>query len=321
MLGIIARAEAGAVHMLYGYLDWVARNALPDTADTDLLDRWAVIWGITRKAATYSSGSVTFTGTSGSVIPSGTLIQRADGVQYETTAEGTLASGTVTVTVEAVEAGEDGDLDASSAIFILSPISGVTSQGAVDSSGITGGTDIETDARLRERLLERIQTPPQGGSEADYIAWAKEVSGVTRVWVTPNSMGAGTVGVQFVTDDDADSIIPDSAIVTEVQEYLDSLRPVTAEVYVTAPTAVALDMSISISPNTSAVQAAITAEIEDLLTRDAEPGGTILLSRLREAVSIAAGETDNEITIPAADVTHSAGEIAVIGTITFSTLA
>lgn len=320
MLGVIARAEAGAVHMLYGYLDWIARNSLPDTADTELLERWAAIWGITRNAATYSTGDVTFTGTNGTIIPSGTVIQRADGVQYETQADGTIASGTVTIAVEAVVAGADGDLDASSAVFLLSPIAGATSQGTVAAGGLSGGADTETDTRLRERLLERIQTPPQGGSEADYIAWAKETTGVTRVWVTPNGMGAGTVVVQFVTDDDPDGIIPDGATVTAVQDYIDSVRPVTADVYVSAPTAVPLAMTINISPNTAAVQAAIEAELEDLIKRDAEPGGTILISRLREAVSIAAGESDNEITIPAADVTHTSGQIATLGTITFGTL-
>lgn len=317
MLGIIARAEAGAVHLLYGYLDWIAKNSIPDTAESELLERWSVIWGVIRKPATFASGSVTFTGTDGSQIPSGTVIQRSDGVQYITQAAGTIASGTATVAVEAALSGAAGNLAAASGVALLSPIVGVMSSAVVAAGGIIGGADVESDDRLRQRLLERIQTPPQGGAEADYIAWAKSIAEVTRVWVTPNAMGAGSVGVQFVLDDAPGSIIPGPAKVAEVQAYIDDRRPVTASVFVTAPTAAPLAMSINLAPNTAAVQAAVTAELTDLLKRDAEPGGTILLSRLREAVSIAAGESDNEIVSPVADVTHSPGQLAILGTITW----
>ena len=44
----------------------------------------------------------------------------------------------------------------------------------------------------------------------------------------------------------------------------------------------------------------------------------ILISKIREAVSVAAGETDNTVTVPAADVTHTAGQIATFGTITWT---
>ena len=64
--------------------------------------------------------------------------------------------------------------------------------------------------------------------------------------------------------------------------------------------------------------AAIEAEIIDLLRREAVPGGTVLLSHLREAISIAAGEADHALTIPAANVTHATGELAVLGTITWA---
>jgi uncharacterized phage protein gp47/JayE len=79
-------------------------------------------------------------------------------------------------------------------------------------------------------------------------------------------------------------------------------------------------MSIKLSPNTAAVQNAVRAEVGDLIDRDSEPGGVILISRLREAVSLAAGEDNNRIDAPTADVTHAAGHMAVSGTFTFSAL-
>lgn len=320
LLGILGRAEAGAVHLLYGYIDWVARQAIPDTAEAECLERWARIWNITRNAATFSTGSVTFTGTNGTLIPDGTIVQRQDGVQYATQGDVTITSGTATAAVLAVEAGATGDLAAGTSVFLLQPIAGVQSTATVAAGGINGGTDVESDERLLARLLKRIQEPPQGGSASDYEQWALAVPGVTRVWVSPLEMGAGTVTVRFVTDDDPGGIIPDAGKVDEVQEYIDLVRPVTATVFVVAPVADPLNMTIKISPNTAAVQAAVQAELQDLITRDAEPGGTILISRLREAVSIAAGEENNQIVTPTADVTHATGHMAVLGTITWQSL-
>ncbi|TKD40591.1 baseplate J/gp47 family protein [Azotobacter chroococcum] len=320
LLGIIGRAQAGAAHLLYGYIDWVARQALPDTAEREYLQRWAAIWGITRNAATFAEGSVTFTGTNGAAIPAGTIVQRQDGVQYATQAAATIAGGSATVAVEASVAGTDGNLAAGTSVFLISPIAGAQSSAAVAAGGITGGDDVESDERLLARLLQRIRNPPQGGAEADYVLWALEVPGVTRVWVYPMQLGAGTVTVLFVNDDDPVSIIPDAAEVAEVQAHIDRRRPVTAEVFVAAPTATPLDMTIALDPNTASVQQAVLAELQDLLTREAQPGGTILISRLREAVSIAAGEGDNSIITPGANVTHAAGEMAVLGTVTFQAL-
>lgn len=320
LIGILGRAEAGAAHLLYGYIDWVSRQVIIDTAEDEYLERWAAIWSIRRHQATFATGSVTFTGTNGSTIPDGTIVQRQDGVQYVTQGAQIIASGTAIATVQALDSGSFSNIDPGMSVFLLQPIAGVQSAATVAAGGISGGTDTERNDLLRMRLLERIRNPPQGGAETDYIQWALSVPGVTRVWVYPREMGPGTVTVRFVTDDDPGGIIPDANKVQEVFDYIETVRPVTAEVFVVAPVAEQLDMTIKISPNTPAVRAAVTAELADLISREATPGGTILISHLREAVSIAAGEQDSEIVSPTADVTHAASNIAVLGTITFQNL-
>lgn len=316
-LNVLARTHAGGAHGLYGYLDWISRQVLPDTADAEIMERWASIWGVTRKAASFAAGPVTLTGSSGSIIPAGTLLQAADGQEVETDVEVTLAAGTATVQVTALTAGQAGNLTAATVLSLASPIAGVNAQAVVASGGFSGGADAETDTALRTRLLARIQAPPHGGAEADYIAWALEVAGVTRAWVYPAELGLGTVTVRFVRDDDA-SIIPDAAEVSAVQSHLDALRPVTAALTVVAPVAVPLNLTIQLTPNTSTVQAAVQAELADLLRREAEPGGTILISHIREAISLAAGETNHVLTAPVADVVHTTGQIATLGTITWA---
>ncbi|MDZ7804346.1 baseplate J/gp47 family protein [Thiohalophilus sp.] len=323
-LNVLARVQSGLAHGLYGNLDWLAKQVVPDTAEAEILERFATWWGITRKSATPAVGNIAITGTDGSVIPAGTLWQRSDGAEFSTDEEVTIASGTATAAVTASEAGADGNTTAGSTLSIVSPIAGVDSSATVDGDGLSNGTDQETDDQLRDRLRQRVQEPPEGGAISDYKAWSREVEGVTRVWVMPQWDGAGTVGVYVVRDDD-DDFIPDAAEITAVQDYIDARRPVTADVTVYAPTPVAVDMTIQLSPNTSTVQSAVEAQLQDLFLRaDVEDGngsGTILLSHIREAISQAAGELDHVLVTPDADVTFSAGEIGTLDTITWQAIA
>lgn len=315
-LNVLARMHAGASHGLYGYLAWLARQVLPDTAEAEYLERHASIWGVQRQTPAAATGTATATGASGVVIPAGTRYKRADDAEFVTTAEATIAGGAATLSLAASLAGQDGNTAAGSTLNIESPIAGLNAAATVDADGLSGGADSETDAALRARLLARIRKPPQGGAQSDYVAWALEVPGVTRAWCYPGELGAGTVTVRFVRDDDV-SLIPDAGEVTAVQDHIDALRPVTAAVTVVAPVAVPLDYQIELTPDTAAVRAAVEAELRDLLRREAEPGAAILLSHIREAISIAAGETDHNLVAPAADVAHATGQMATFGAITW----
>lgn len=312
-VAVLARVLAMTGFTLVEYMRFIADQVIIDTAETEFLARWATVWGVDRIAASAAAGNVTITGTDATVIPEGTALQRADGVEYATDAEGTIAAGTVTIAVTAAAPGAIGNSLAAEILDLVSPIAGANSQAIVDSGGLIGGADEENDEALRARLLDRIRQPPHGGADFDYVKWALEVPGTTRAWVSPIELGLGTVVVRFVMDDKVGTIIPDAAEVAAVQAYIDPLRPVTAAVTVVAPIPIAINPAITLTPNTAAVQAAATAELEDVLRREAVPGGTILLSHLREAVSIAAGETDHVMTAPVADLTHAVGEIAVLG--------
>ena len=143
--------------------------------------------------------------------------------------------------------------------------------------------------------------------------------GVTRAWVYPKEMGAGTVTVRFVRDNDA-SIIPDAGEVAAVQTYIDdpSRRPVTADAYVVAPTPVTLNFNIQLTPNTAAVKAAVEASLRDLLLREAAPGVTLLISHVREAISVAAGETDNVLISPTTNQVYTTGQMPIFGAISWA---
>lgn len=318
VIRVISIVYGGAVHLLYGFLDWISRQVFPDTADDAELIRWASLYGIERIPAEFAQGNVTFTGVNGNIIPAGTELQRSDGAVFTTDAEATIVAGTATVAVTADEAGEDGNTDVGAELQLVSPIANIDSTVTVAAGGLAEGTDIEDLEDLRARLMLRIQEPPAGGSETDYEQWALEVAGVTRVWVYPNNLGPGTVVVLFVRDDDA-SIIPDAGEIAAVQAHIDGLKPVTADVTVDAPTSSSVNFTIDgLTPDTAAIRAAIEAQLEDLFARKSEPGGTIFLSQMREAISLATGEEDHVLVSPNADVTASAGQLKVLGTISYT---
>ncbi len=325
-LEVLSVALAGVVHGLYGYLDWLARQVMVDSAETEHLDRHATVWGVLRKAAARAAGTATATGNDGVEVPAGTLLQAGE-TQYLTTAAAVVAAGSASLPIEAVDPGAGGNAAAGVLLLYATPVAGI--DGSATVVLLEGGADAEIDGDLRQRVLDRIRQPPHGGAAHDYVAWALEVPGVTRAWLTAGEMGLGTITLRFLMDDlrvdgiplgDARPLLP-TLDIKVMQDYIDAVdrRPVTADVFAAAPEPVALDVTVdNLQPNTAEVQAAVTAEIADMIKRVAAPGATIPLSKIWEAVSIASGEASHTITAPAADVTHTAGQMAIPGSVTFT---
>lgn len=322
VLNVLAYVIAGVAHGLYGFIYFLSLQIFPDTAQVEYLNRWGVIWGVERRQAVSATGSVDFTGSNGTVIPLGTELQRSDLAIFVTTEDVTISGGVANADVEAELPGEDGNTVADSVFTFVTPIDGVDAECEVASGGLTGGLDIESDDDYLQRLLEQIQLPPQGGSAQDYIVWAKQVTGVTRAWCYPLEDGAGTVTVRFMMDDSYDDGIPESGDVSDVQDYIDALKPVTAVLTVEAPTGVELDFEIELTINDGYVLAdvkeSVEANLRDMLIRDAEPGGTINLSRIIETINLSEGVYSCVLNDPSADVVSSAGNISIMGDITWA---
>lgn len=316
VLDVMARVHPGAVSGLYGFLDFISRQILPDTAEAEYLARHAAIWGLQRKAATTASGIAIASGVNGTAVPAGTVLVRGDGARFSVTDPVEISAGTAALALVALDGGPLSNSPSAQPLTFESPIVGVQAVAVVNGDGLTGGAVEETDAELLARLLQRIRNPAQGGSRSDYERWALEVAGVTRVWVYPLYLGIGTVGIAFVMDG-REVILPLETDVEAVQAHIDLLRPVTATPTVFAPVPQNVDFLIRLVPDTADTRAAVQAELADLFTRDAEPGGTMWRSRLIEAISLAAGESHHELLLPSNDVTTGAGEIPALGDVEF----
>lgn len=310
----LAASEAGVVHGLYGYLQWLERQLFPETCDDEILHLHSA--GVPRRQAAKSTGAVDFEGSDGSAIVAGTLLAKDD-IEYETTEEVTISGGTATASVEAVEAGADGDQPAGTELSFVSPISGVSGTAVVGTDGLAGGADLETYESWRDRIMRRRARIPRGGSQGDWEGWALEVSGVTRAWEEAMGMGPGSVTVRIVADDADTGPAPSQQLLDAVLEYIEERKNVQAQVYVDSPTLVDFIPEMTVTPDTADVRSAVGKSLQDFLEREAEPGGTLLISRIRAAISMASGVEDYDLSSPTADVTYNTGELPVWGGVTW----
>lgn len=319
LLGVIRDMQAGQAHGMYGYLDYISRQILPSTADEEWLEKLhAGIWKVPRVKEQAATGPIVLAGTDGAVLPQDTLLTYSDGTEYQTDAQATISAGTATVNVTAIDAGAAGNREPGDELTLVEPETGINSTAIVDAAGITGGADTEDVERLRSRVITRIQRPPHGGNADDYETWAFEAHpDVTRAFVAPLEMGLGTVTVRPMTDDLANPI-PAQGVIDAVHDYIDSVMQVGMELFVVAPIAVPLDMTILLNPDTQETRDRIDAALKDFLLINARPGATIKLNQLSGAIYVAAGSASFDIQSPTADITHNTGEIATPGTITWA---
>jgi uncharacterized phage protein gp47/JayE len=322
VIHVIICIIAGMTYELFGYLDYILRQVFPNSAETEYLEKWGEVWGISRKLATFADGYVHITGTPGTTLYVGTELRRSDGAIY-LVADSVIIStdGFVDAECRAEKVGVTYNADAGVKLSFVSPVDGINSEAVITDEGITGGTEREQDEPYMLRILARIQNPPQGGSVTDYIQWALSVPGVTRAWCYPVEMGPGTVTVRFMMDNTYNDGVPHEADITKVYDYIsDPVRkPATADLYVTAPIAYTVDHVIAeLVPDTPEVRDAISEELKDMYRREVAPGGTVYVSKIWDAVNLAVGTDHFKLVAPADDMVMLPGAIPVMGNVEYA---
>ena len=245
----------------------------------------------------------------------------------------TPATGTITasftsalVPVQSTDFGDNTNQSADAALKLQSPISGADDTGNVDAGGLEGGTDQEDDASLRSRLNDRIQNPIAHFNVAEITSVAKEVAGVTRVFVQEITPAVGQVTVYFMRDNDVNPI-PSAPEVSAVDAKIQAIRPANtdvADVIVAAPTAVPVNFTFTgLTPNTSTMKSAITASLGQFFDEQTQVGINIDQDAYRSAifntVDTATGDVVQTFALsaPTGDITITTGEIGTLGTVTY----
>jgi uncharacterized phage protein gp47/JayE len=332
---VVADASGGLAHLNLQYLDWLALQLMPDTAETEWLDRHGNIWLINydgstgRKAASSSSGTVTVNGTPNAVSPIAAQLIAPNQVTFQTTQEVLVgADGTCTVPLTAIDAGAASNIDPGETLNFSPPVAGLNNATVIS---LLGGADEETDDELRARVLERIRNPPMGGDAEDYVHWALEYPGVTRAWAAPLEMGMGTVTVRFMMDDLRSGAqgFPNPQDVLNVEAWLRSVSPVAIkDIFVVAPIREPINFTLSNldsddSSTRQNIADSVTAMIRERAAPNAAhdgilvPAQTIYTAWVSEAISNAAGVNYFDLTMTD-HAMPTGGSLAVFGNMTMA---
>jgi uncharacterized phage protein gp47/JayE len=182
-------------------------------------------------------------------------------------------------------------------------------------------------------MLASYAASPQGGAASDYVTWAEQVPGVTRAWCAPNGFGAGTVVVYVMLDvvragdggfpvgandvaSDETRDVPATGDQLLVSNHIYPLRPVTALVYVCAPTAYPINLTIN-NLNDASLQPAMQAALKAMLLETAQVAGTLYPSDFTDAIAAVPGVPHFSMPTPLGPVTAPAGNLPTLGTITW----
>ncbi|MBB6214952.1 putative phage protein gp47/JayE [Anaerosolibacter carboniphilus] len=169
--------------------------------------------GITRKQATKAKGQLMINGNG--TINIGDLFETPSGIQFRAIETKTILN-TGVVNIEALVAGDVGNVPANQIIQMPVTLSGITS---VNNTGAThDGYEAETDTSLRERYYLALKTPATSGNKWHYLQWAKEIAGVGDAKVFPLERGDNTVEIVII---DSNKQPTSESLIEAVQNYID----------------------------------------------------------------------------------------------------
>lgn len=291
---IKAACQASALWGIYKHQEWVSAQIFPDTADQANLEHHAWIRGITR---TYNETDVGLLARLLSVIrhpPAGG--NRYDYEQWALSIDNVAAAwcypiaqglGTVDVVILANEENTDDELP-SSYDDLTGTITSVVEDKLVDS-----GATFQTDGVHKGDLVRNTST-----------------SAYTTVSVVDSETQLSLEQDIFTGASQTYEVV---SLCSQVKDYIDSVRPVTASlVSVLPPDPVTQNVSISVTGsglNTTVIADDIEAFINTLI-----PGQVLYRSKLIQ-IALDNGAINASITTPASDVVPEDYEMIRPGTI------
>lgn len=338
----IPTALSPAAYALAGFyitLNQVQQQAFIQTAVGQSLDYLGVLAGLTR----YQASAAVRLGVFNTAVPIGSrfsTINGADSINFTVTA---ATSTTNQYQLTAETPGTIGN-EYTGSILPISTIPGLTSAQITDI--LVPGDDTETDDAFRTRIITALNDRPFGGNIASYRENILEIDGVGAVQVYPTWNGGGTVKCSILGSD----FLPGSSeLVQNVQNAIDpptqglglGLAPIGAQVTITAPSEVTVNVSATVTLAAGYSVSQVQQPIEDaveaymLTVRQGWSANTsssgvsyaadVYLSRITAAIVGVTGvvnATDVEINGAAADLTLTQSgttqQVPITGTVTLS---
>ena len=247
--------------LAYQLVPYFLQMAFPDETSGEFIDSRAADFGLYRtegqRAAVKLQFEPAYEGKSADV-PAGTRVYTEDGLGFATTEDAAWSGGVGIAMAQAEAVGRMYNVAAGSVTVMGRNLSGIA--GVTNPEAACGGTDEETDAALLARYREHLQRPISSGNRNHYIAWAKEVSGVSFAACVPLWNGPGTVKVII----GGPGMAPvDETVVTDAAAHIEEERPIGAAVTVVSASA----RAISVTATVTLAQGAAAEEVKTQLTQ------------------------------------------------------
>ena len=314
-------ALAAEVQSLLAQADWVLDQSFPQTAQGKYLDYHAETRALTRLAAARATGVLRFSAPSAAVtdyeIEAGSAAMTTGGVRFETTEKATLRKGETSVDVpaRAVEAGANGNAIAGAVhVMAVYPV-GITR--CENPEAFSGGSDEESDEKLRERVLESYRRLPNGANAAFYEQEALRFPNVAAAKAVGRARGIGTVDVYVSTHGGA----PEEELLGEISAALQKKREIAVDVAVKVPAEKRVDVTAELEAEQGWTMREITDAAQEALQAyftGERLGESVYRAKLASILYSVPGVKNYHLLAPAADVPAGATELPVLGKVTLT---
>lgn len=235
------------------FVDRAGKQDLLKYSYGGFIDNLAALKGITREPAKAAVVKVRFTLSglrpSPVSIPAGTRVTNSE-LYFETNEYAEIAAGeeSIDLVCTCQTTGISGNgLMAGDINILVDPIAYVQSVENVEES--SGGTDIEDDDSLAERIYIAPSKYSVAGPEEAYRYWVKTFnSSISDVYI--DSENPTEVLIEFIMNDGE---LPSESVIYSLQDYLynENIRPLTDQVIVKAPDTVEYSLEVKYYINQS----------------------------------------------------------------------
>jgi len=314
-------AVAAQLYGLYVQADWTRRQCFPQTAEGEELDKHAWLRGVSRREAVKAGGMVRFYVDGErqvpTEIPAGTVCMTAGGLRFATLADAVVPAGETeaTAAVSAVEAGSAGNVPANTILFLAVPPVGVVA--CTNPETLTGGQDGEGDEALRQRVLDSYRRLANGANSAFYHQSAMAFEGVGAVTVLPRNRGIGTVDLVVASQ----TGMPEESLLAQLQAHFDGVREISVDVQVMAPTALSVDVAVTLTAQEGADFSEVSAAAERALRgwfTGQRLGAPVLRAQLTALIFGVDGVANCTVTLPDSDMAGENTTLPVLGGLTIT---
>jgi uncharacterized phage protein gp47/JayE len=311
-------AVAAELHSLWMQTEWLQKQSFPQTATGGFLDSHAALRGLERRSGKCASGLIRFELSEVRAeevsVPAGTVCLNGAGLEFLTNSDCVIPAGDTfcLARASAREAGGFGNVPEGGIYqMALAPIGVVR---CYNPSAFSGGTDIESDKLLRQRVLDSFARLPNGSNAAYYESEALNTDGVAAARVLPRARGLGTVDLVIASEQG----IPTQEQIDELQTRLEAEREICVDVLVTAPQTVPLEVSVAVAVEDGFDGDAVIANVASALNMFFDGrllGRDLPLAKIGSVIYGVEGVFNYTISSPDADLSVSPYELPTAGAI------